>query len=112
MAVELHKLRGVKKLIMGELLVAVDYNQGLTGTFGSSTNPRVSLGMEYKPWSVLPLRAGVSFGGIEAGVNVAFGVGFHFGVFDLDLASENVEWIFSPSKTAHGSLAMGMRFGI
>jgi len=39
-------------------------------------------------------------------------VGFHFGVFDLDLASENVEWIFSPSTTAHGSMAMGMRFGI
>jgi len=111
-AVELHRLRGLKKLIMGELLVAADYSQGLTGTYGSSTNPRVSLGMEYKPWSILPLRAGVSFGGVEAGVNVALGVGFHFGVFDLDLASENVEWIFSPSETAHGSLALGMRFGI
>ncbi len=111
-AVELHKVRGLKKLIKGELLVAADYNQGLAGTFGSSTNPRLSLGMEYKPWSFFPLRAGVSFGGIEAGVNVALGVGFHFGVFDLDLASENVEWIFSPSTTAHGSMAMGMRFGI
>lgn len=111
-AIELHKIRGLKKLIMGELLVAADYNQGLTGTFGSSTNPRVSLGVEYKPLTFLPIRAGVSVGGIEGGAGVAFGLGFHFGVFDLDLASENVEWIFSPSKTAHGSLAMGMRFGI
>jgi hypothetical protein len=67
--------------------------------------------VEYRPWEFLPLRTGLSFGGTD-GVNVAFGLGLHTGVFDFDLATENLGWLFMPNSAAHGSLAVGMRIKI
>jgi hypothetical protein len=93
---------------MRDLLVGLDYNQGLYETPGSTKTPRVSLGVEYvlAPW--LPLRSGVSFGGTDH-LNVAFGLGVHLGMFELDLASENITWLFTPKSFSHGSAALGMQ---
>jgi hypothetical protein len=68
----------------------------------------VSLGVEYRPFTFLPLRAGVAFGG-EDRFNLAFGLGFHSSVFDLDLASENLNWIFNTDSFSYASLALGMK---
>jgi hypothetical protein len=106
-AVELHKLPMVQQLIDGELIVAADYTQGLVTTAGGTVLARGSCGVEYRPWSVLLLRSGLSLGGVE-GVSVAFGFGVHFGAFTLDLATENLGWIFAPSTARHGSMAAGM----
>ncbi len=95
----------------GQLTVALDYNQGFHDTYASTTNARVSLGAEYIPAPIIPIRTGVSFGGTDR-VNLAFGFGLHFGAFQLDLASENVSWLFDPSSFSYGSFAMGMRFNI
>jgi hypothetical protein len=102
-----HKMPGATTM-PGELLVALDYNQGFQEIPGSTTSPRVSLGVEYKPVHWLPLRSGVSFGGTDH-INVALGIGVDLGVFDLDLASENVNWLFAPKSFSHGSIAGGMR---
>jgi hypothetical protein len=110
-AVQLTQIRFFKSLILGDLMVAADYNQGLADAVGSMRDPRLSLGMEWKPFGFLPLRTGVSFGGTDH-YNWALGFGLHFGVFDLDLASENVAWLFSTGGTSYGSAAVGMRFNI
>lgn len=107
-AVELHKLSFFKSFMVGEMIVAADYNQGLTDAAGTFREARFSLGMEWRPLPFLPLRTGVSFGGADH-YNWAFGFGFHLGAFDIDLASENVSWLFSARGASVGSAAMGMR---
>lgn len=79
--------------IPGEVLLAADYNQGLTDGPGITRRARFSTGIEWKPFSFIPIRSGVSFGGID-GLNYAFGFGLHFGFFELDLATENMELLW------------------
>jgi hypothetical protein len=110
-SVELHRLPWFQRVFSGELTVAADYTQGLTHAPGGTVVPRGSLGLEYRPWEFLPLRTGISFGGTD-GVSVAFGLGFHFGVYDLDLATENLGWVFAPNSAAYGSFALSMRLRI
>ena len=107
-AVEMTKLPFFKKMLFGEMTLAADYNQGFDDVPGSTTRGRVSLGAEYRPFTFLPLRAGVAFGG-EDRFNLAFGLGFHSSVFDLDLASENLNWIFNTDSFSYVSLALGMK---
>ena len=106
-AVELHKLPMIQRLIDGELIAAADYTQGLVTTPGGTVLARGSCGVEYRPWSFLLLRSGMSLGGVE-GTSIAIGFGFHFGAFALDVATENLGWIFTPSTARHGSMAAGM----
>ncbi len=92
-----------------ELLLALDYNQGLVISPRSTTTPRVSFGLEYKPVKWLPLRSGISFGGTDK-MNVALGFGLCFSLFELEVASENVTWLLEPGSFSHGSVAIGTRF--
>ncbi len=110
-ALELHKVRFLKSLIFGEMTLGCDYNQGLYEVPGSTNLGRVSLGLEYKPWGFLPIRTGVSFGGVDRS-NFALGFGFHVGLIDLDFASDNLEWIFSQRNFMSASASVGMRFRI
>jgi hypothetical protein len=110
-AVELHKMKFFKPFMFGELLVECDYSQGFYDIGSTTKVGRLSLGLEYKPWNFLPIRTGVSFGGADH-FSYALGLGFHFGVFDLDLASENIGWIFAPRSLSYASAALGMRFRI
>ncbi len=95
--------------IPGELVVAADYTNGLADAPGTTLYARFSLGMEWKLLQFLPLRTGVSFGGTDR-TNVAFGFGLHFGVFDLDLATENLDLLWGGDSVTHGSVAIGTRF--
>ncbi len=105
-ALSLHKLVDVGFLENG-VEVCLDYTQGLRGA--SATEPgRVSLGVECFPHVWFPLRAGVSVGGRDH-LTGALGVGLHLGSFHLDVASDNLGWLFSPSSFSGGSLSAGMR---
>jgi hypothetical protein len=106
--VDLKKVPFLSAFVIGEMMVAADYNQGLADAAGSPREPRVSVGMEWSPLPFLPLRTGVSFFGADR-YNWALGFGFHLGVFDIDLASENVSWLFATKGTSVGSAAVGMR---
>lgn len=110
-AVELDKVPALKKFLWGEWMFACDYNLGLVEGAGGAQVGRFSMGLEFKPWGFLPLRTGVSFGGPDQ-YNFALGFGLHFGVFDLDLASEHLNFLLSEASLAHGSVAMGMRVRI
>ena len=107
-ALDVHKMPQMKD-VPGELLLELDYNQSLVETPYSTTTPRVSLGVEYAPLSWLPLRSGVSFGGTDR-LNVALGFGVRLSVFEFELASENITWLFAPQSFAQGSVAAGIRF--
>ncbi len=95
----------------GELLLEINYNQSIVETPFSTTTPRVSLGAEYTPLEWLPLRSGVSFGGTDH-MNLALGFGIRLSFFELELASENVTWLFAPNSFSRGSIAIGTRFHI
>ena len=110
-AVELHKVPFLKSILWGEWTFACDYNQGLVDGAGISTSGRFSMGLEFRPWGFLPLRTGASFGGVDH-FNFALGFGLHFGVFDLDLASEHLNFLLQEESLSHGSVAMGMRIRI
>ena len=110
-AVQLHKIPALKRILWGEWMFACDYNLGLVEGAGGAQTGRFSMGLEFKPWGFLPLRTGASFGGPDH-FNVAFGFGLHAGEFDLDLASEHLNFLFSEASLSHGSIAVGMRVRI
>jgi len=110
-AIELHKIPVLKRILFGEWVFACDYNLGLVESAGILQEGRFSMGLEFKPCGFLPLRTGISFGGADH-YNFALGFGFHFGVFDMDFASEHLNFLLSEASLAHGSVAMGMRVRI
>jgi hypothetical protein len=103
------QLDKVAEWIPGEMLLAVDFNKGLVDEPGTSLYSRVSAGVEWKLLSFLPIRSGISFGGTDR-MNYAFGFGLNFGFFDLDVATENMELLWSPDDFSHASIAVGTRF--
>jgi hypothetical protein len=107
-ALELHRVPALKSIFWGEWTLACDYNLGLVEGAGTAQVGRFSTGLEFRPWSFLPLRTGFSIGGTDD-FTFALGFGFHFGVFDLDVASEHLNFLLSEESLAHGSVAMGMR---
>ncbi len=111
LAIQLNKIPGIKSFFWGEWLLAFDYNQGVVDAPGSVETARYSLGLEFKPWGFLPLRSGISFGGTDR-ENIALGFGLHFGVVDLDFASENMNFLLDPESLSHGSVAAGLRIRI
>ncbi len=106
MAVQVHDLVGGR--FFGELIVAADYHQGFNDSPGNSKRARISFGAEYRPIGFLPLRTGLSFGGL-VGSFWAVGFGFDFGVFSMDFASESGRFLIGSDSTSKLSLAFGMK---
>ncbi|NQU04445.1 MAG: hypothetical protein HQ568_00020 [Calditrichaeota bacterium] len=86
-----------------DLLLTGSLRQGLNNVVGSTTVPRLTAGLEYKPHPAIPLRAGVGFGGRE-GFTVGTGVGFRKGVWHTDIGFAFEEGLIHSSK--------GFSFGI
>jgi hypothetical protein len=105
-AFQIDKLLG---WLPGEMVLGVDFNKGLVDEPGTTTHSRVSAGVEWKLLAFLPIRSGVSFGGTDR-MNYAFGFGLNLGFFDLDVATENMELLWSPDDFSHASVAVGTRF--
>lgn len=107
-AFELNRVKAIRSLILGEMTVACDIHQVLQEAPGSPAGTRLAFGMEWRPWGFLPLRTGYSWGGPDHR-NFALGLGFHLGFFEMDFASENLGWIFSPDTFSYGSVSAGMK---
>jgi hypothetical protein len=105
--VELGQIRWVKKILYGEMTAGCDYAQGFSDFPGSSRVGRLSLGLEYRPWQFLPIRTGVGFGGVDR-FNFALGFGLKIWVVQLDVASDNIGWLFSHDSFSRGSLGVGL----
>jgi hypothetical protein len=106
-AAQLDKLAGAG-IFPGQFLFGLEYSQAVGPRSVLSQEPRFSFGLEYKPVAWLPVRTGVSLGG-RSGSHIAFGLGFNFRAFDLDVATEDILWVFEGSRYSTGSLGIGMR---
>jgi hypothetical protein len=95
----------------GQLMIAVEYHQGFNSSPGNTTRARLGIGMEYRPIVWLPLRSGISIGGQDR-FNWAAGFGFDFGGFNLNVGTENIGILTSPSAYNQVSLGIGMLFRI
>ena len=69
----------------GSLLWAVDWEQGFRRAAGASSKPRLSLGLEWWPIALAPLRTGFSTGG-NKNTALSFGSGINLAPFYLDFA--------------------------
>ena len=93
----------------GKLLWAVDWEQGFKQAAGSSSQPRISAGVEYRLVGFLPLRAGYSLGGKNGSV-ISGGLGFNIAVAYLDFAVANHSGLnFGASKGIHLEISTGIR---
>ncbi len=108
-AMKVTALPVIRSLVFGEMTVACDLNQVLYDAPGTPAGTRFSLGMEWSPWRFLPIRTGYAWGGPDH-TDFALGLGLHFGFFELDLASEDVGWLFSPKTVSYGAVSAGMKF--
>ncbi|MBD3169670.1 MAG: hypothetical protein GF307_09330 [candidate division Zixibacteria bacterium] len=92
------------------ILWAVDYEQGFSRSAASSVNPRISGGIEYRPLRWLPLRTGVSTGGLIGGY-ASFGFGLDFGLYKFDFALANQGSLLpNGSKGLLFSMSSGFNF--
>ena len=71
--------------ISGNLLWALDWEQGLERAAGVASKSRLSMGVEWWPLGILPLRGGYSVGGNRNSA-FSFGSGFHVSYFYIDYA--------------------------
>ena len=69
----------------GKFLWAVDWTQGFNSAPGTSTKPRMAVGIEYQLLSFMPLRMGYSTGG-DRNAAFSFGSGLKFFGFYMDIA--------------------------
>jgi hypothetical protein len=88
----------------GRLLVAADYVQGLADRAGTSTAPRLNLGVEWRALGWLAPRGGVSLGG-AVGTGLAGGLGLQLGFWQVDLAVLH-------RGALHGANARGVGLGL
>ena len=97
-------------LQLTNLLLAFDYNQGFNDQPGNSTLPRFSFGTEWIPkWWVLNFRTGVSAGGYEK-FNWGAGLGFDFGLLELNFGSPDFQDIIAPNATKRIAIAFDSKW--
>lgn len=95
--------------VPGNLLLALDINQGFNNVTGNTKKMRVSLGSEWMPFGGLSVRTGLSFGGID-GFNWAFGLGFNTGLVDFNFATSDMQSFTSPNSAKRISVSFGSRW--
>jgi hypothetical protein len=92
----------------GNMLMEIDYNQGLNNSLGNTTVPRLSIGTEWRLIPILPLRTGITIGG-DDNFRWAFGFGLDVWIISLDVGTENFGMLFSPKSFSMASAAAGLR---
>jgi Family of unknown function (DUF5723) len=95
----------------GHLLVAADLHIGFNDEPGNFKGTRFSMGTEYRPIGMLPIRTGISIGGRER-FGWSFGFGINTPVWDLDLATGSIALVTDPNTFRNGSFTVAMRWRI
>ena len=91
----------------GQLMVAVDYHQGLNNSFYNTTNPQLVLGAEWKPISLLPIRTGFSFGGMY-GFAWSLGIGLDLPSWDFDIGVGTFNDVVAPMDAKNISVVLNI----
>ena len=86
----------------GEMILAFGYNQGFNNGVNNTTFPLLSIGFEWKPIEVIPIRSGIAIGGID-GIAWSFGFGIDARIVEFNLATSNMTTVFNGnnSKIVH-----------
>jgi len=95
--------------IPGRLLIALDYNQGFNDVPRNSKNPRFSVGIEWRPWDIWPLRTGFSVGGRD-GFYWSVGSGIDSGLFEFSFALSNFDGWVRANDTNKLAATLGSRW--
>lgn len=91
-------------------MIAFDYNQGFNDVPGNNTKPRFSLGIDWESedWYIPHFRTGFSFGGGDP-FSWGLGGGVTWGPVLIDMATAELQNLFSPSSAKRVSFAIGGR---
>lgn len=86
----------------GEMLLAIGYNQGFTNGANNTTFPLLSIGFEWKPTEIIPIRSGIALGGVD-GIAWSFGFGIDARFIEFNIATSNITTVFmgNDSKVVH-----------
>ncbi len=91
------------------VILAADLQQGFGTGYGISTVPELHVGVEARPLTeFLPLRMGVTFGGVRP--MVGLGVGLDLKFMKLDLATGTMYGVFGGAKGSYLALTSQMAF--
>jgi hypothetical protein len=98
-----------QKAIPGKLILAFDFNQGFNDLPGNSINPRLSFAGDWQPLDWSFIRMGFTFGGLES-FSWAAGLGFVYGIMELNFATNNAAALPSPNSSKRLSFAVNSRW--
>lgn len=92
----------IKGNFPGEMILAFGYNQGFTNGVNNTTFPLFSMGFEWKPTEIIPIRSGITLGGID-GIAWSFGFGIDARFVEFNIATSNITTAFTgnDSKVVH-----------
>ncbi len=93
----------------GNMLLEINLNKGFNNQPGNSKLTRFSLGMDWNLTGFFALRSGLSFGGIDK-FNWGLGLGFDFGIFEINLGSPDFHYLLSPNSAKRISVGMDSRW--
>jgi len=93
----------------GEMLLAFGYNQGFTNGVNNTTFPLLSIGFEWKPIEVIPIRSGIAIGGID-GLAWSFGFGIDARIVEFNLATSNMTTVFMGNDTKVVHVVFGSKW--
>lgn len=94
-ALQMHEIFNGK--FPGRMLVALEYHQGFNDQPRNSTDPRVSIGIDWGLSRIFSIRSGFSFGGFDK-FNWAAGLGFDFGVLELNIGTSDFQYAVAPNS--------------
>ncbi|VAX25008.1 hypothetical protein MNBD_IGNAVI01-2155 [hydrothermal vent metagenome] len=95
----------------GELVLALGYNQGFTNGANNTTFPLLSLGAEWKPTEIIPIRSGIVLGGFD-GIAWSFGFGIDARFVEFNLATSNITTVFMGNNSKVVHVVFGSRWKI
>lgn len=93
----------------GELVFIFGYAQGFNNEPTNTTNPRFSIGAEWKPSKTIPIRTGFSFGGINK-FEWGLGFGLDFGLIEMNFGTSDLISLFQWKSAKRNILAFGSRW--
>jgi len=93
----------------GKMIVELNYNKGFNNQPGNSLSGRFSIGMDWKLSSFFAVRNGFSFGGVDK-FNWGFGLGFDFGIFEINLGSPDFHYVLSPNSAKRITVGIDSRW--
>jgi len=93
----------------GTMLIVANMNKGFNDEQINSTKARFSFGFEWRPINWLPIRSGISFGGVEP-FNWSFGFGFNTAILDIDFATYSFNSILSGNNAKNIGVSIGSRW--